>query len=455
MLSRLIINSSFLAVPGFFSILLSIFSIPIHLKIAGPENYGNYIIFHFILFICVNLNLGIGKSTAISINNFPKYKRDISFKSILYTTKLILFFLSLTLILFFFEKIQFVSIFNFYEFFNYLLLGSILTILYATLEGIFQGYNKFKLISFFNLIFYSFSFSLPSLLLFFENEFDLKDLILISILLKSLTVCLMIIYIYAKSLFKYSKNNILYKNLIKNSKWITLNGFLAQFYSLFDKYLIKIYFGPVALTIYSIPQQLTGKLSIISKSLSFFLLPNLSRSRNSKDFNRSLEILMKFFPLIIFILIPFYEFFLKFWLTENFNLTILSLTKIFSLSTIFSCSSHILITEFEASKNLKKNLRIEIYLMPFFLFFLFFLVLNDYSLIEISFLILCKEFILFLLRLNLLKKRVFKVVQYYILTVIYLLMLFSSFYNQSLFNLLVFVFLIYTFVEYYRFKFIR
>ena len=102
MLSRLIINSSFLAVPGFFSILLSIFSIPIHLKIAGPENYGNYIIFHFILFICVNLNLGIGKSTAISINNFPKYKRDISFKSILYTTKLILFFLSLTLILFFF-----------------------------------------------------------------------------------------------------------------------------------------------------------------------------------------------------------------------------------------------------------------------------------------------------------------------------------------------------------------
>ena len=361
----------------------------------------------------------------------------------------------MTLILFIFEKILFISIFNFYEFFNYLLLGSILTILYITLEGIFQGYNKFKLISFFNLIFYSFSFSLPSLLLFFENELDLKDLILISILLKSLTVCLMIMYIFAKSLFRYSKNNILYENLIKNSKWITLNGFLAQFYSLFDKYLIKIYFGPVALTIYSIPQQLTGKLSIISKSLSFFLLPNLSRSRNSKDFNRSLEILMKFFPLMIFILIPFYEFLLKFWLTENFNSTILSLTKIFSLSTIFSCSSHILITEFEASKNLKKNLRIEIYLMPFFLFFLFFLVLNDYSLIEISFLILCKEFVLFLLRLNLLKKRVFKVVQYYILTVIYLLMLFSSFYNQLLFNLLLFVFLIYTFVEYYRFKFIR
>ena len=32
-------------------------------KYAGPENYGNYIIFHFILMFSINLNFGIGKST--------------------------------------------------------------------------------------------------------------------------------------------------------------------------------------------------------------------------------------------------------------------------------------------------------------------------------------------------------------------------------------------------------
>ena len=76
------------------------------------------------------------------------------------------------------------------------------------------------------------------------------------------------------------KSKILLMNLKKNSKWITLNGVLIQFYDLFDKYLIKIFLGPIAVATYSIPQQLTGKLSIISKSLSAFLLPDLSKKKN-------------------------------------------------------------------------------------------------------------------------------------------------------------------------------
>ena len=73
MLNKLIINTGVLAIPGFVSIVVSLASIPIHLNIAGPESYGNFIIFHFILLFAVNLNFGIGKSTAISINNYPKY----------------------------------------------------------------------------------------------------------------------------------------------------------------------------------------------------------------------------------------------------------------------------------------------------------------------------------------------------------------------------------------------
>ena len=61
-----------LSVPGVISVFISLLSIPIHLNYAGSENYGNYIIFHFILLISINFNFGIGKSTVISINNFPK-----------------------------------------------------------------------------------------------------------------------------------------------------------------------------------------------------------------------------------------------------------------------------------------------------------------------------------------------------------------------------------------------
>ena len=87
------------------------------------------------------------------------------------------------------------------------------------------------------------------------------------------------IFLLENNLIKKSKNQILLNNLKKNSKWITLNSVLIQFYDLFDKYLIKFFLGPVAVATYSIPQQLTGKLSIISKSFSAFLLPNLSKRK--------------------------------------------------------------------------------------------------------------------------------------------------------------------------------
>ena len=49
-----------------------------------------------------------------------------------------------------------------------------------------------------------------------------------------------------------------------------------------DKYLIKIFIGPAALALYSIPQQLTGKLSIISKGIAAVLLPAIAYEKKNK-----------------------------------------------------------------------------------------------------------------------------------------------------------------------------
>ena len=215
----------------------------------------------------------------------------------------------------------------------------------------------------------------------------------------------MIISILLNKLVSKSKSKILFLNLKKNAKWLTLNNVLIQFYDLFDKYLVKIFLGPIAIATYSIPQQLTGKLSILSKGFSAYLLTNLSRKNyDNKVFNYALEIFLKIIPIFIFLLFPLYEFFLNFWLNNQYSQTILLLTKIFSLCAIFSCTSHLLITKFEASKTLNKNLKIEFFLMPFFLISLYFFTKNNFSLTEISYLILVKEMILLILRLNILKK---------------------------------------------------
>ena len=100
---KLLFNSAILSIPGLISIFISLLAIPIHLKIAGIENYGNYIIFHFFLTISFLLNLGIAKSIVISINSFPNSKKEVAFEGIKYIAFIsffILFFLVIFLLFF-------------------------------------------------------------------------------------------------------------------------------------------------------------------------------------------------------------------------------------------------------------------------------------------------------------------------------------------------------------------
>ena len=425
---KLINNSIILSLPGFFSIFISLISIPVHLNIAGAENYGNYIIFHFILIFAQILNFGIGKSVVISINNFPKMSKEISYEGIKYTfylsivfTSIFFIFLDLDLNIPF--SISFIDIKIIY-----LLLGSIISVWYLTLEGIFQGNEKFKILSFFNFIFYSLSLSFPSLLLLKYNSLDNSELIKIALLIKCMGVFVMLIFIIFNKYLKRSKKLILYKNLKKNSKWISLNIILIHFYDIIDKILIKFFIGPIALATYSIPQQLTGKLSILSKGISAFLLPNLSKKNRSFDnLNFSLEIFLRYLPLIIFAIYPFFEFFLSFWLNEQLDNYILILTKIFSISVIFSCASHILVTNFEANKNLNINLKIEFLILPIFLSLLLYLVITKQSLVFISLLILIKEFLLLTIRLYLMRNLHYNFIKYLLLNLSYFIIIFLSF----------------------------
>ena len=432
---RLIESSIILSLPGIISIFISLVSIPIHLNIAGAENYGNYIIFHFILILTQILNFGIGKSIVISINNFPKMNKEISYEGIKYTFYLTIIF---TVSFFIFSNLNINVAASFLKIINieiiYLLIGTIVSIWYLTLEGIFQGNEKFKFLSFFNFIFYSLSLSFPSLLLLKYSFLDNSKLILIALIIKSIGVFVMLILVCSYNYLKKSNKKTLYENLRKNSKWISLNIILIQFYDVIDKFFIKYFIGPIALATYSIPQQLTGKLSILSKGISAFLLPNLSKINTSiNNLNFTLDVFLRYIPIFIFIIYPFFEIFLSFWLNSQFNENILILTKIFSISAIFSCASHILVTNFEAKKKLKINLKIEFLILPVFLSILIYFIITNQSLVIISMIILIKEFLLLMIRLYLMQNIHHNFVKYLLFNLIYFFMIFLSFNNIYLF----------------------
>ncbi len=433
-LYRLIKNSSILSTPGILSIFLSLISIPIHLEISGVESYGNYVVFHFLLVISLILNFGIGKSITVSINNVPKKNKEIAYHGLKYTFFIIFFLIIIFYLLYFFKEFFFIKNLVPYEILNLVALGIIISILYLSLEGILQGNQKFKSLSICNFIFFSLSISLPSISLLFFKNFLLNDLVIFSLVIKFLTILIMFLIIFKNSLISKAKNKVLIINLKNNSRWLTLNNLLIQFYDLSDKYLVKIFLGPVAIATYSIPQQLTGKLSIFSKGFSAFLLPNLSKkNQDIVSFNFTLKIFLIIIPIIIFFTFPLFDFFLDYWLKNNYNKEILILTKVFSLCSIFACASHLLITKFEATKTLNKNLRIEILLIPVFLIYLYYLTSNSFSLIYVGILILFKEWILLIIRLNLLRKNINNLKLYYLFSILFLISLYFSIYFEKFF----------------------
>ncbi len=398
-LFNLLKNSAILSLPSFLGIVLAIVAIPVHLQVNGKSDYGNYIFFHFIISFGLLLNLGINKIVAVELA-----KRKFIVEIIRQSLKLSL------IIIFIIILINIVILFIFKEYFNVLTIGVGLsiTVIYLTLDGILQGFKKFKLLSIVNFIFYTMSLNLPSIFLLLDNTLDFKNLIIFSISLKIFSIIVILFYLKKFYKIKYSKNskyNFISK-FKKYSKWYSLHMLNLQVFDFMDKYLIKIFMGPVALAIYSIPYQLAGKLTIFSKSISAVLLPEISYNDEKTNFNHSLNIFTFVVPLLILIIFSFLDKILILWLQDQYSNEILNLTKIFLVVAWISGISHILITYFEAKKKIKFNTILELYFFFPFLFLLSYILFEYKNLILISLVLLLKEFMLIIFRANKIKQNI-------------------------------------------------
>jgi len=390
-LFKLIKNSSLLSLPSLIGIFLALIAIPIHLKINGKYDYGNYIFFHFIVSFSLILNLGLNKIVAIELAK-KKYLVSIINQSVKFSifTSIIIFLIGLFLI-----KLM---INNFFSLL--ILIGICMSVIYLTLEGIIQGLKKFKVLSGVNFFFYTLSLNIPSISLYFFEEFNYINLITLSLFIK-ITV-IFIIFLYLKSFIRNKeklKYNLFLK-LTKYSKWYFLHLVNLQIFDFTDKYLIKILIGPIALAIYSIPYQLAGKITIFSKSISAVLLPEISEGKEKSNFNYSINIYTFIIPVLLLMLFPFLNYLLKIWLGNQYTSQILDLTKIFLIISWISGISHILIAFFEGKKKVKFNSILEVYLVVPFVLILTLILIQYKNLIFISFVLLSKEIILTFLRLN-------------------------------------------------------
>ena len=441
---KLLKNSSILSLPSIIGIILALIAIPIHLQINGKSDYGNYIFFHFIMSFGILLNLGINKITTIEIAK-KKYIGQIITQSLKISLKVILVIFFIYLIV--------TSFLDYSEFFLVTITGLSITIFYLNLEGILQGLKKFKLLSIANFIFYTLSLNIPSITLMYIESFDFYNLIRISIILKFLT--LLIILINLKKFFYIKRSKKIYNfsnNLKKYSKWYFLHFLNIQIYDLLDKYLIKIFLGPVALAIYSIPYQLAGKITIFSKSIAAVLLPEISFGREKENFNYSIKIFTFILPTLLLFIFPYLNILLNFWLKNQFTNEILNLTKIFLIISWMAGTSHLLIVYFEGKRKIKINTLLELYFIIPFLFTILFVLLKFSNLMYIAFVLLAKEFILLILRIEKIKKKLTLVNKIYTNIFIIIFNLFISLYFNEYFIYSLTILFIYNLTLFFKYS---
>jgi O-antigen/teichoic acid export membrane protein len=421
---KFFLNSFLSSLPGFISILLSILSIPIYLNYGGAEEYGNYIFLHFLGFVAPVLNFGLGKIAAITISQ----NRDKDATALVVLLKTIKNSLLTLLILFLFFISNEFFLFISRNVFCLATLSIVLTILFITIEGIFQGKKIFFGLMVINLFFYGISLSLPPFILMYQH-INYKNIFFISLIIKFIIIIISILYLFKHKPLKFFFKHSLAFSYHPNQKWFSISSLLNIAYDSVDKYLVKIYIGSVALAVYSIPQQLTGKLSIISKGISAVLLPSIAIKKKkeliTKDFLISLRIFIFFIPLLIFLLFNFFSIFFDIWLGKNSSAEIINLAKIFSIVTWVSCLSHFIISYHEGSGTIKINSTIELVFFPIFFTCLYFATVNK-NLFIISIVILMKEIILFIFRSIQLSKKI-KIIKYsYLVILISLFFLFYS-----------------------------
>ena len=285
----------------------------------------------------------------------------------------------------------------------YLLLGLILSNIFLTLDGVCKSKFLFKSLSFSNFTFYSLSLSLPAFFIFYNSNLAYNNnLFKLSIAIKTLSVLFLIILFYSKKLLSYREfSKIIFVDIKKYSKWMTLTSLFDQIYDYLDKYVIKFTMGSNMMAIYSVPQQIAAKLHILSNGINAVLLPKISKKQsNTQSKNILSASIYGFFYLISFsiiMILPFLEIILNLWLGDAYTPEFTKLFKIFFLLTFVGCISHIIIIFFEARFMAKLNSFYEsISIIPFLIGLL--ICVQYKNIYLFAFLLLIKESILYFVR---------------------------------------------------------
>ena len=133
------------------------------------------------------------------------------------------------------------------------------------------------------------------------------------ILIKFLTIFLQYILIHKNRIKLIKPNFKEYKFILGYSKDYT-KFLILNLNVLYDKFLIKIFLGNEALTLFSIHTAIGSKISLLSNAITTVIFPIIEKNFHHKSFHLSFSFIIVLFLVSTFCLISF-NYFLSYFRT--------------------------------------------------------------------------------------------------------------------------------------------
>jgi hypothetical protein len=441
------------AIPGILGGFFSLVTVILFVNYLTSDIYANFLLQHLVITFGTSvLSLYIGRITLININNLSPIKKKEVIYSSLILMSVICFILSLITYIF---LIIFIKNINLFDVTISIFVGLFFSSIYQNMEDIAKGLALDKVASMSNLIFMNLSVTIPAFLLaIYNTEFIKSNLFNISVSIKILTTLFILLVIIRTQKIRISKFDISFflKFKIQNL-FLSIYGILDQLYYALDKYVIKNFLSSFQLVTYSLSQQISSKIGIISYACSSLMFNKILKNPNDKKdiLSGNLYFCFYFCSFGYLLVLPFFDALLSILLKNKFNNEISNSLKLFILVNIISALKDCIDGFLRTTLKLEKDLKFSASIVPFYLLGVLICIYSK-NLTYFILLLLLKEVSMLFLKIKLTREYLINylifVVQILILNIIIILNLFFNY--KELYIALYIIFFITAYINFNR-----
>ncbi|MEH6549041.1 MAG: flippase [Pseudomonadales bacterium] len=375
-------NTAYNLIGSIAPIFISLVTIPLYLSQIGEARYGIIAIVGIFLGYFGLFDLGLGKAVNQRISSV---KNDAAAHNQIFWSAVVVNFSMGTMggiLLYLVAGWVFSSQIEMSSELKVEILGALPLLVIAlpvitvssVFSGVLQAKEDFLAINIFNVMVSAMIQVVPLAVAYFLYP-ELPLLISAIVVVRIMSLALF--YSRARSLLPISLFNfssVEARRLVSFGGWVTLTGVVGPLMVTFDRLLIGLISGPVAVTYYQLPFQLVTRIKLIPDAVTVAMFPKLVSDNEALRYKRS-EKAIRFLsailtPAIVVAVIAIHSF-LTFWIDADFAKNAGMLGQILLLGVLFNCFARLPFTVLQAKGRPDLMAKCHVFELPFYLMVLY------------------------------------------------------------------------------------